>query len=89
MWFFEEAIALAILVKNIQCNYVQVVVDVNNLKNGRKPVKLHKESPARCAGEGNLLVNDFDEKNVRCVPEDFKKKKFLRKIGNFLSKYFF
>ena len=29
-----------------------VVVDVNNLKNGRKPVKLQKESPAECAGEG-------------------------------------
>ena len=29
-----------------------VVVDVNNLKNGRNPVKLHKESPAGCAGEG-------------------------------------
>ena len=29
-----------------------VVVDVNNLKNGRKPVKLQKESPAGCAGEG-------------------------------------
>jgi len=29
-----------------------VVVDVNNLKNGRKPVKLQKESLAGCAGEG-------------------------------------
>ena len=29
-----------------------VVVDVNNVKNGRKPVKLQKESPAGCAGEG-------------------------------------
>ena len=29
-----------------------VVVDVNNLKNGRKSVKLQKESPAGCAGEG-------------------------------------
>ena len=31
---------------------VVVVVDVNNLKNDRKPVKLQKESPAGCAGEG-------------------------------------
>ena len=31
---------------------VVVVVDVNNLKNGRKPVKLQKESPAGCTGEG-------------------------------------
>ena len=30
-----------------------VVVDVNNLKNCRKPVKLQKESPAGCAEEGN------------------------------------
>ena len=29
-----------------------VVVDANNLKNGKKPVKLLKESPAGCAGEG-------------------------------------
>ena len=29
-----------------------LVVDVNNLKNGRKSVKLQKESPAGCAGEG-------------------------------------
>ena len=28
------------------------MVDDNNLKNGRKPVKLQKESPAGCAGEG-------------------------------------
>ena len=28
-----------------------VVVDVNNLKNSRKPVKSEKESPAGCAGE--------------------------------------
>ena len=31
---------------------VYLGVDVNNLKNGRKPVKLQKESPAGCAGEG-------------------------------------
>ena len=28
-----------------------IVINVNNLKNGRKPVKLQKESPAGCAGE--------------------------------------
>ena len=28
------------------CFYALVVVDVNNFKNGRKPVKLQKESPA-------------------------------------------
>ena len=27
-------------------------VDVNNFINGRKPMKLQKESPAGCAGEG-------------------------------------
>ena len=31
---------------------ILVVVDVNNIKNGRKPVKLQKESPAGCAREG-------------------------------------
>ena len=31
---------------------VVMVVDVNNLKNGRKPMKLQKESSAGCAGEG-------------------------------------
>ena len=34
------------------CTLTVVVVDVNNLKYGRKPVKLQKESPAGCAGEG-------------------------------------
>ena len=29
-----------------------VVVDVNNLKDGRKPVKIQKESPTGYAGEG-------------------------------------
>ena len=32
-----------------------VVVDVNNLKSGWKPVKLQKESPAGCAGEGKQI----------------------------------
>ena len=32
--------------------FLVVVVDVDNLKNGKKPVKLQKESPAGCAGEG-------------------------------------
>ena len=31
---------------------VVVVVDIKNFKNGRKPEKLQKESPAGCAGEG-------------------------------------
>ena len=29
-----------------------MVVDVNNLKNGRKPMKLKRENPAGCAEEG-------------------------------------
>ena len=33
---------------------MQVVVDVTTLKMARKPVKLQKESPAGCAGEGYL-----------------------------------
>ena len=40
---------LTIEVRNAR---VVVVVDVNDLKNGRKPMKLQKESPAGCAGEG-------------------------------------
>ena len=32
-----------------------VVVDVNNLNNGGKPVKLQKENPAGCAGEGKQI----------------------------------
>ena len=34
-----------------QQDFNMVVVDVNNLKIGRKQVKLQKESPAGCAGE--------------------------------------
>ena len=33
-------------------DYIVILVDANNLKNGRKPVKLQKESPAGCTGEG-------------------------------------
>jgi len=43
----EDAIDLA-----LSNTTVEGVVDVNNLKNGRKPVKLQKESPAGYAGEG-------------------------------------
>ena len=32
--------------------FVRNMVDVNNLKNGRKPVKLQKEIPTGCAGKG-------------------------------------
>ena len=38
--------------KSLASKYNLLVVDVNNLKNGRKPVKLQKENPAGCAGEG-------------------------------------
>ena len=38
--------------EGVQMHQIVVVVDVNNLKNGRKPVKLQRESPAGCAGEG-------------------------------------
>ena len=46
-----------------------MVVDVSNLKNGRKPVKLQKESPAGCAGEGkqskgNNLKNGKESSEV-------------------------
>ena len=34
---------------------LMVVVDVNSLKNGRKPVKLQKESPAGCAGDKEVV----------------------------------
>ena len=35
------------------------VVDVNNLKNGRKPVKLQKGSPSGCAGEAGAYIQKF------------------------------
>ena len=35
------------------------VVDDNNLTNGRKPVKLQKESPAGCAGEGKQSNGNY------------------------------
>ena len=38
-----------------------VVVDVNNLKNGRKPVKLQRENPAGCAGEGKQSKGNIGE----------------------------
>ena len=40
-----------------------VVVDVNNLKNGRKPVKLQKESPAGCTGKKR--INRVKEIRIR------------------------
>ena len=39
-----------------------VVVDVNNLKNDKKkPVKLQKEIPAECAGEGKQSKRELGE----------------------------
>ena len=48
---------------------VGVVVDVNNLKNDRKPVKLQKESTVGCAGEGkrskgNLVWSHFKKRRL-------------------------
>ena len=37
------------------CIMYWFVVDVNSLKNGRKPVKLQKESPAGCAGDKEVV----------------------------------
>ena len=42
-----------------------VVVDLNNLKNGRKPVKLQKESPAGCAGEGKQSKGNQEKRKGR------------------------
>ena len=42
-----------------------VVVDVNNLKNGKEPVKLQKESPARCDGEGKQSKGNWEMRKGR------------------------
>ena len=47
--------------------YDIVVVDVNNLKMARKPVKLQKESPAGCAEEGKPRSFDLDPCNIRSL----------------------
>ena len=47
-----------------------VVVDVNNLKNDRKPVKLQKESPAGCAGEGKQSKGYIGEENRTLYPDN-------------------
>ena len=52
----EDAIDLA-----LSNTTVEGVVDVNNLKNGRKPVKLQKESPAGYAGEGKQSKRNWGE----------------------------
>ena len=44
---------------------VVVVVDVNNLKNGRKPVKLQKESPAGSTGEGKQSKGNYEMRKGR------------------------
>ena len=38
-----------------------VVVDVTTLKMRRKPLKLQKESPAGCAGEGKQSIKELGE----------------------------
>ena len=38
-------------VRPVMIRVMVLVVDVNNLKNGSKPVKLQKENPVGCAGE--------------------------------------
>ena len=42
-----------------------LVVDVNNLKNGRKPVKIHKESPAGCARQGKERKGNQEKRKGR------------------------
>ena len=37
------------------------VVDVTTLKMARKPVKLQKENPAGCAGEGKQRIGNIGE----------------------------
>ena len=39
-----------------------MVVDVNNLKNCRKPVKLQKESPAGCDGESKQSKGNYEKR---------------------------
>ena len=46
-----------------------VVVDLNNLKNGRKPVKLQKESPAGC------LLDDSVVSRFVCLQTDHNNNK--------------
>ena len=41
-----------------------VVVDVNNLKDGRKPVKLQKDCPAGCAGEGRQSKENIGNEKI-------------------------
>ena len=42
-----------------------VMVDVNILKIGRKPVKLQKESPAGCTGEGKQSKGNYEKRKRR------------------------
>ena len=42
-----------------------VVVDVTTLKMARKPVKLQKESPAGCAGEGKQSRGNYEKRKGR------------------------
>ena len=42
-----------------------VVVDVTTLKMARKPVKLQKENPAGCAGEGKQSKGNMEKRKGR------------------------
>ena len=42
-----------------------MVVDVNKVKNDRKPVKLQKENPAGCAGEGKQSKGNYEKRKGR------------------------
>ena len=45
-----------------------VVVDVTTFKMARKPVKLQKENPAGCAGEGKPSKGNWEKRKGRLIP---------------------
>ena len=43
----------------------RMVVDFTTLKMARKPVKLQKENPAGCAGEGKQNIGNLEKRKVQ------------------------
>ena len=54
-----------------------MVVDVTTLKMARKPVKLKKENPAGCAGEGKQSKGNYENRKGRF--KDNRKQLYVRK----------
>ena len=79
--FLSKNRLLKLLCKSNYCKNVSLADNVTTLKMARKPVKLQKECPARCAGEGKQSKGNLKKRKGRFKDNrqyHYTRKKVLR-----------